>query len=194
MTGGMSLESLVAHYGLVAIFVGAGLEGEAAVIAGGLLAHQGLVPLPGAIVAVILGSFTADQAWFQAGRRFRDHRWVVKARATPTFAKALGALERHPVGFIFAFRFIYGFRTISPIAIGTSAVKGRTYLAVNAAAAIVWGTTFTVAGYLFGDGIERLFGRFRPHGHQWLWLAGGCVVIGLVVAAVYRWRGRGASA
>ena len=186
----MSIEALVAHYGLAALFVGAGLEGEAAVLAGGLLAHQGLVSLPGAVAAVILGSFLADQAWFQIGRRFRDHRWVAKVRTQSAYAKAMRALERHPIGFIFAFRFIYGLRTVSPIAIGTSNVAARTYLAVNAAAAVVWGATFTTLGYLFGNAIEGLFGRFRPHGHHWLMVAGGVVVAGLVVAAIHYGRTR----
>ena len=186
----MSIEGLVAHYGLAALFVGAALEGEAAVVAGGLLAHQGLLPLPGAMIVAILGSFTADQLWFQLGRRFRDHRWIRRAQAKPAFARALAALERHPIGFIFAFRFIYGLRTVSPIAIGTSGVRGRTYLAVNAGAAAIWGTAFTLVGYVFGDAFEEMFGRFRPHGHQWLYVAGAVVAIGAVVGLIHRWRER----
>ncbi len=185
----LSIEALVAHYGLAALFVGAGLEGEAAVVAGGLLAHRDLVPLGGAMAVAALGSFTADQIWFQVGRRFRDARLVAKARAQPAFVRAVAALERHPIGFIFAFRFIYGLRTVSPIAIGTSAVPGRVYLAVNAAAALVWGCSFTLVGYAFGKSFETLLSRFRPHGHQWLYLAGGIVAAG-AVAGLIHWRRR----
>ena len=185
----MTIETIVARYGLGALFVGAGLEGEAAVVAGGLLAHQGLFPLGGAMAVAVLGSFAADQAWFAIGRRFRDHRWVVKARRQPAFAKALDALERHPIGFIFAFRFIYGFHTISPIAIGTAQVPLRTYLPVNAAAALIWGTTFTTIGYVFGDAFERIFGRLRPHGRGWLWVAGAIILAGAIAGAIH-WRRR----
>lgn len=186
----MTLAALVARYGLGALFVGAGLEGEAVVVAGGLLAHQGLFPLAGACVAAACGSFAADQAWFAVGRRFRNHRWVEKARGKAAFAKALAALERHPVGFIFAFRFIYGFRTVSPIAIGTSEVRARLFLLINAGAAIVWGITFSLVGYLFGNAFERLVGRLRPHGHKLWWIVAGLVAAGLVVGAVHWWRGR----
>ena len=186
----MSIEHLVAHYGLAALFVGAGLEGEAAVVAGGLLAHQGLLPLAAAMVVAVLGSFTADQIWFQVGRRFRDYRWIARARAQPAYAKAMRALERHPIGFIFAFRFIYGLRTVSPIAIGTSDVAARTYLVVNAAAALVWGCAFTLVGYVFGNAFEEMFGRFRPHGHQWLYVAIALVAAGALVGIVYKVRQR----
>jgi membrane protein DedA with SNARE-associated domain len=185
----VNIEALVAHYGLAALFVGAGIEGEAAVIAGGLLAHRGLLPIGGVMAATALGSFVADQIWFQVGRRFRDARLVAKARAQPAFARAVVALERHPIGFIFAFRFIYGLRTVSPIAIGTSAVPGRTYLAVNAAAAVTWGCLLSLVGYAFGQSFERFFGRFRPHGHQWLWIAAAIVLIGAIIGLI-QWRRR----
>ncbi|MDE0878768.1 MAG: DedA family protein [Sphingomonas bacterium] len=188
----MSIEALVAQYGLPALFIGAGLEGEAAVVAGGLLAHRGLVPIGGAMAAVSLGSFVADQLWFQVGRRFRDARLVKKARAQPAYARAMRLLERYPIGFIFAFRFIYGLRTVSPIAIGTSNVSGRTYLAVNAAAAVIWGCCFTLAGYVFGKSIEEFFGRFGPHGHQWLYLAAAIVIVG-AAAGLFHWRRRKAA-
>jgi membrane protein DedA with SNARE-associated domain len=187
----VSIEALVARYGLPALLVGSGLEGEAVVVAGGLLAHQGLVPLAGAMATAVCGSFAADQAWFAIGRRFRDHRWVAKARGKPAFARTLAALERHPVGFIFAFRFIYGLRTISPIAIGTTRVPARTFLLVNAPAAAIWGVTFTLVGFLFGGAFERLMGRLHPHGRELWWIVAGLVAAGAVIGAgVHWWRSR----
>lgn len=186
----MTIESLVAHYGLAALFVGAGLEGEAAVVAGGLIAHQGLFSLPGACAAAAGGSFLADQAWFAIARRLRDHRWVKRAQAKPAFGRALALLERYPIGFIFAFRFIYGFRTISPIAIGASGVRPRTFLIVNAVAAVIWGTTFTVVGYLFGREFEAWAGKLHPHGQRLWIIAGALIATGLIVGAIHWLRTR----
>ena len=186
----MTLDGLVQHYGLVALLVGAGLEGEAVVVAGGLLAHQGLFPLPAAMAAAACGSFAADQGWFAAGRRLRDRAWVRRLREKAAFAKALQLLERYPRGFIFAFRFIYGFRTVSPIAIGTTAVKARTFLIVNAIAAVVWAVTFTAVGYLFGREFEAWMGRLHPHGAKLWWIVGGLVAAGLIVAALHWFRTR----
>ena len=160
------------------------------VLAGGLFAHEGMLSLPGAMIAAASGSFVADQAFFAAGRRFRNHRWVQRAQAKPAFAKALDTLERHPIGFIFVFRFLYGLRTVSPIAIGTTQVPARTFLWINAVAAAVWGVLFTGLGYVFGTGIAELLGRYRPHGRQWLWVALAALVLGTVVAAVRWWRRR----
>lgn len=188
----MTIEALVARYGLAALFAGAAIEGETVVVAGGLLAHQGLLSLPGVMIAAALGSFAADQAWFAAGRRFRGHRWVKRAQAKPAFAKALGMLERHPIGFIFAFRFIYGFRTVSPIAIGTTMVRAQTFLTVNAVAATVWGIVFAGVGYLFGNAFERFIGKLHPHGWTLWYIVAGFVALGLLIAGVHWWRTRAA--
>jgi len=186
----VTIESLIGQYGLVALFLGAGLEGETVVMAGGVLAHQGLVWLPGAMAATAAGSFVADQLFFAAGRRFRDHRRVKAITAKPAFARAKAMLERHPTGFIVAFRFIYGIRTVSPIAIGTTDVPTRTFVILNAIAAVIWGILFSAIGYLFGNAVERVFDRLKPDRHTMIWIAAGIVALGLVLAAVHWWRGR----
>ncbi|MEG3176664.1 DedA family protein [Sphingomonas sp. RB3P16] len=189
----MSIETIIAKYGLAALFLGAGLEGETVVVAGGLLSHKGLLPLPGAMAAAAAGSFVADQIFFSAGRYFRGKAWVKRQQQRPIFARALGLLERYPIGFIFAFRFIYGFRTISPIAIGTTKVETRLFVIINAIAAVVWGIVFTGIGYLFGHSFEKLIERFMPQGHTVLYLAGGLVAIAVIVGGVHWWRSRGHS-
>lgn len=185
----VTIESLVHDYGLLAIFLGAGFEGEAAVVAGGVLAHTGLVGLPGAMAAASLGSCLADQLFFIIGRYYRDSRVARWAHGKPVFARALAWVEHYPIGFIFAFRFIYGFRTISPFAIGTTRVAGRLFVVVNIVAAIVWGCAFTAIGYFFGREFEALLARWQPSGRT-LVMIGAAVVGAAVLAVVARraWR------
>ncbi len=174
----MPLEALVARYGLWAILAGAGIEGEAVVITGGVLAHRGLLPLWGVAVAAAVGSCIVDQLWFFAGRYFRDYRWVRTIAAKPAFKRALGVLERHPTRFIFSFRFIYGLRTVSPIAIGASAVPVRRFVTINIAAAALWGPLMAVIGYFFGKAIDPLL----ENTHWGVWLLLGALLVGGTVA------------
>jgi len=159
MAAAMTIETLVAKYGLLAILLGAGVEGEAVVVTGGVLAHRGLVPLVPACICAAIGSFVVDQIWFMVGRRFQNHRWIERIRAKPAFARAVDLLERRPTGFILAFRFIYGLRTVSPIAIGTSRVPFHTFLPLNAVAAAVWGPVFTLFGFYVGHALDPLIDR-----------------------------------
>ncbi|MDQ2878632.1 MAG: DedA family protein [Pseudomonadota bacterium] len=187
----MTIETLVVRYGLIAILLGSGIEGEAVVVTGGVLAHRGLVPLIPACIAAAIGSFVVDQAWFYLGRRFQNHRWVEKMRAKPTFGRAIALLERRPTGFILAFRFIYGMRTVSPIAIGTSRVPARTFVPLNALAAAVWGPAFTLLGFYVGHALDPLIDRLWGKVHIVVLVVVALVVFaGLVQVARHLLRNR----
>lgn len=177
----MALEAIIARYGLVAIFLGAGIEGEAVVLTGGILAHRQLVPLWGVMVAAATGSFVADQLWFLCGRMFRGRRWVKAAMEKPAFARAQALLERRPIAFIFAFRFIYGLRTVSPIAVGISRIPARMFVALNALAAALWAPLVAGLGYGFGSAIEPWFGHARSAGG---YVVAAGVALVLVVAMI----------
>lgn len=181
----MNVEALVAQYGWVAVFLGAAVEGETAVIAGGVLAHQGLLSPAGAALAAAAGSFTADQGFFQIGRHFREHRWVRALRSKPAYGKAMRLLERYPRGFIVAYRFLYGLRTVSPIAIGTSRIAIKQFVVVNLVAAAVWAALFTTVGYLFGNVLAELFGRIA--GGRLLWGIGAALLVAVMLGIGARW-------
>ncbi|MGN6375465.1 MAG: DedA family protein [Sphingomonas sp.] len=186
----MSIEAIIARYGVVAVFAGAGFEGETAAVAGGLLAHQGFFALPAAMVAAAAGSFVADQLFFLLGRRFRTHRWVTALHAKRAFTRAIALLEGYPRAFIFGFRFIYGIRTVSPVAIGTSGVPAQTFVVMNTIAAAVWGALFVGLGYVFGHGIETLLGRVPAKRHVMVLAIAGVVLLVACVQAIRWWRGR----
>jgi membrane protein DedA with SNARE-associated domain len=154
------LEELVLRYGVIAIFLGAGIEGEPFVLAGGVLAHRHWLPIPEALAASILGAVAIDQFWFHLSRYFRDNRLVQSVMKRPAFSRSLQLIERHPVWFVLLFRFAYGLRAVAPVAIGTSRISVRLFVPLNILAAIVWGAAFTAAGYLIGPVFERAEARY----------------------------------
>ncbi|ATE67079.1 DedA family protein [Rhizorhabdus dicambivorans] len=159
----MDIGQLVTAIGPWAIALGAGFEGETAAVAGGVMANHGLFPAWAAFLATAFGAFFADQLFFQIGRRFRDRPFVVHARQKPVFARAVGFIERWPTGFIFAYRFLYGFRVVSPIAIGLSHIPLRRFAALNGLACLLWSAVFTTLGYLFGPAVDRALKAMAPY-------------------------------
>ena len=109
-----TIDHLIVTYGGLAILLGAALEGEAAVTAGGFLAHRHLIEPALAALCAFAGSFVMDQIVFATGRFQRNRSYVQRARHKPRFGQALRFIERRPVIFCIVFRFIYGFRIIGP--------------------------------------------------------------------------------
>ncbi|WP_432354802.1 DedA family protein [Agrobacterium sp. rho-13.3] len=178
-------EHLIQSYGAFGVFVGAGVEGETAAFLGGVLAHRHIIAFWQVALAAGLGSFVADQFFFLAGRWGKSLQWVQKMTDSALMSRVTGLLETHPTKFILAFRFIYGMRTISPVAIGLSNIPATRFLILNGIAAAVWGITIPAVGYLFGNAVEALFGRLHTHIH-FLIAVGVCIAIVVIGAVLSR--------
>ena len=76
---GEAMEEFLRQYGPIGIFLGAGFEGQTALIVGGILARQHILQLWLVLLSATAGSGLVDHLLFVAGRRFRSHRWVVRA-------------------------------------------------------------------------------------------------------------------
>lgn len=172
---------LVHTFGVLGVALGAGLEGETAVVIGGLLARHGAFPAIGAAAAAWLGSFAADQAFFGLGRWNRDSTTVQRVCARTTFQRALRLIDRHPILFCIGFRFIYGFRVAGPVAIGISHIPARFFLILNAISAAIWATIFTAIGYKFGVEAEHFLRKVLTPAH----LLVAFPIIAAIVAVIW---------
>jgi membrane protein DedA with SNARE-associated domain len=180
------MEQFLTQYGPIGVFLGAAFEGQTAVVVGGLLARQHLLPLWVVLACATAGSGILDHLLFVAGRRFRSHRLVMRVAQQKAFARALRFIERYPVSYILAFRFILGLRMASPIAIGVSEMPTWRFTVLNIAGAVIWAAAFTALGYMFGETVHNVFGR---HAGRWtLIIAGGLVAAVLVFALVRHLR------
>ena len=151
------------------------------------MAHRDLFPLWAAWLATAFGAFVADEIFFQVGRRFRDRPFVIHARQRPAFARAVAFIERYPDAYILIFRFLYGLRTVSPIAIGLTTISLRRFAALNAIACLLWSALFTAIGYRFGPAVDHLLAALAPYKTELLIafpIPGACFLIWLL------WRKR----
>ena len=194
MATGEAMEEFLRHYGLLGIFIGAGFEGQTAVIVGGLLGRQQILNIWLVLLSATAGSAILDHLLFVAGRRFRSHRWVKKATEQAAFARALGFIERFPISYTLTFRFIFGLRIASPIAIGVTQVPTWRFTILNIMGAIIWATTFTMIGFVFGEAVHNILGHGHRAGFWTLIAAGGIVVVvGVAWAVRYLLRRRKAA-
>jgi membrane protein DedA with SNARE-associated domain len=154
------LEALIARYGLLAIFLGSGIEGEPFALAGGVLAHRHWLSLHAVMLAAIAGSCAIDQMWFHLSRNLRHAGLVQRIAARPAFRRSLALIERNPARFVLLFRFAYGLRAITAVAVGMSGMSTRLFIVLNIAAAIVWGILFTALGYGAGPVLEAAQARY----------------------------------
>lgn len=157
----MNLAHLIAQYGYVALFAGALLEGETVLILAGFAAHQGYLQLHWVMLVAMLGGFAGDQFYFWMGRR--HGAWVLSRfpRLVPVFDRANVLIERYHEVLIVGIRFLYGLRTVGPMALGMSVVPAWRFVLFNALGAVIWSVAIGGAAYLFGDALELLLADFK---------------------------------
>lgn len=129
-------------------------------------------------------SLVQGQVLFLAGRYLRERAWVRRVTAKPAYGRVAHGLARHPIKLALSFRFLFGLRSLTPLVLGTSGVPAIRFAVLNVVGALIWATVFVGLGYVFGTGIERLFGRLPVHIHLTAVVA--CVVVLLV--GIWLWR------
>lgn len=159
----LALISGYPHLAYAIIFFGTFVEGETFVIFAGYYAHQGILSLPLLVLFAALGSFCGDQMWFLLGRRY-GHRLLRRyPRWEPGVENALSLAQKYSTGFILSFRFIYGVRNFSSIALGMSGLSWPRFMALNFIAAWVWAVIFAGSGYLFGKASVAMLGKMATN-------------------------------
>ncbi|MEN4911149.1 DedA family protein [Erwinia amylovora] len=166
----IDVNTLIAHYGYWALFIGCLAEGETFTLLGGVAAHEGLLRYSGAILAAMCGGMLGDCALFFIGRhygetilrRFKQHRQPV--------ARANRLIRSRPVLFVIGVRFMYGLRIVGPIIIGASRLPPRQFLLCNLIGAALWATIFVSLGYLGGQVIAPWLHQLEQHLKPLFWL------------------------
>lgn len=172
-----TLHHLVAHYGLLAVFIGCMAEGESFAILGGFFAHQRFFEPWHAFAVAAVGAFLGDTVFFVLGRRFSNNKWVRLMRRRPGFSHAFRMVQAHPNLFVLANRYIYGMRLAGGIAAGLSRIPVPLFLMLNGLSAIVWAGIFVSLGYVFGLGAEHILGdTLKAHHRLFLGLGIGVAV------------------
>lgn len=147
------IQALVSEHGqwfYLITFVWAFIEGETFLIFAGFFASQEFLSLPLLIVIAGIGTTLGDFTFFLLGRRYGARLVAKMPKLAKGQAKVAEWMLKHDVGFILTYRFIYGLRNISAIAIGMSPISWQRYLALNACGAFIWAVSFACGGYLFG--------------------------------------------
>lgn len=181
------LQRLLEDYGYLALFVGTYFEGETILVLAGFLAYREYLELWMVILVAFIGSYAGDQTWFYLGRWKGNSLLERKPKLKLLADKALRYLNKYPDLWVLSFRFVYGLRTVMPVAIGMSGYPPLRYLVLNGIGAAIWATVLGYTSYIFGAVLEEVLGDIKRYE---LTILGTLVVVGLLVWGIRRWRHR----
>ncbi|MDR2080914.1 MAG: DedA family protein [Campylobacteraceae bacterium] len=174
---------LILKYGYIILFVWCILEGEMALIMGGILSHSGAMNLYYAIFIAGLGGFAGDQIYFYLGRYFKKNINKRLKKQRRKFAIAHLLLKRYGWPVIFIQRYMYGLRTIIPMSIGITRYSAKKFAFINLISAWCWASVTILPAYLLGEHIWNVINFAKKH-----WYAAIPVAIIFACLIIYAFR------
>jgi len=172
------LQQFLHDFGYLALFIGTFFEGETILVLAGFLAFRGYMDINLVVVVAFCGSYAGDQLWYFLGRKHGRKLLARKPRWQLMGDRALEHIRRHPDIWVLSFRFVYGLRTVMPVAIGLSGYPPGRYLLLNGIGAAVWATALAAAAYHFGAALETILPSIKKYE---LWVLGSLLVLGFVL-------------
>lgn len=151
------------QYAYVVLFVWCILEGEIALILGGIMAHEGHINLPLGIFVAGLGAFCGDQFYFFIGRYNKKYISEKLSKQRRKFAIAHLLLQRYGWPIILMQRYMYGFRVIIPLCIGLTGYDAKKYAFINLISAWCWAAITTIPAWILGEHILVLLQKAKEH-------------------------------
>ena len=148
----MSIFELVFPY--LALCGGILLEGESFLLAAAISAHFGIMNIYVIILLTIICTQASDWFWFFTGRK----KGSALIQKRPAIQKRIEFfyrfIDKYPYQVMFFYRFVYGFRSVMPLVLGTSRVKARHFLIFGLSSTILWSSIFAYLGFNFGAYIQ----------------------------------------
>jgi membrane protein DedA with SNARE-associated domain len=147
-----SVSNFVKEWGYVAVFLGSIVEGEVILLCASAFAAFGFLSIYKVFCIAFVTTVVVDQALFFIGYKVGID-WLVRKsqKAQRARDRVFALLHRMDIFFIFAFRFIWGIRTVSPLIIGSARIKPARFIIFNIPSGFCWAFACCFLGYVVAD-------------------------------------------
>ena len=151
------------EYGYIVLFGWSILEGEMGLVMAGIMAHTGDMNIVIAIIVGALGGFVGDQIYFYIGRYNKKYIHDKLRSQRRKFAIAHLLLKKYGWPLIFVQRYMYGMRTVIPLAIGITKYSARDFAIINLISAFFWASLTIIPAFYFGEQLLALLAWIKSH-------------------------------
>jgi membrane protein DedA with SNARE-associated domain len=145
-------------YGYVVLFLYSLGGGFVALVAAGVLSYAGKMDIATSIIIATVANFLGDMLLFYLARYNKEMfgPYLKKQRRKIAYSTIL--MKKYGNLIIFFQKFVYGIKTLIPIAIGLTSYSFTTFGIYNAISSVIWGLLIGFASLYAGEYLMRGFG------------------------------------
>jgi membrane protein DedA with SNARE-associated domain len=150
--------SVIDDNAYVILLAAAALNSTIISLLGGVASHAGHISIYITILVLFLGTVGANQVYFYLGRKSMQFFQKHTNRDNTRSKRIMHFIEHYEIPFIVVYRFIPGFRIVTPYIMGMSThLTLFKFLILDSIGSAIWALLFGILGFLFGAVAEKVF-------------------------------------
>ncbi len=169
----------LATYGYVILFFYSLGGGMVAIIAAGILSYAGKMDLATSIFIAFLANAIGDSLLFYMSRYNKSQMMPYLKKHKRKLALSHILMKRYGDKIIFFQKFVYGIKTLIPIAIGLTKYSFTKFNILNIISAAIWALLLGLSSFYAGEALSN----FASYFSMYPWLAP--LIIGSLLGALW---------
>jgi len=169
------MEELIKDWGYIVLFLYSFGGGFVALVVAGILAYSGELNILIVLVVAGVANFIGDQFLFTIARNNKDTAKKMMAKHRRKIAMAHLMMRKYGSMVVFLQKYIYGIKTLIPLAMGLTKYDYKRFIVFNFLATIVWTLLIGISSYMLGELVYTYIDEFKTY---------GLVVVGIILLSV----------
>jgi len=158
------LEELIREWGYIILFLYSFGGGFLALAVAGVLSYTGDLNIVASIIVAGSANFVGDQFLFTLARNNKQYAKTMMGKYGRKVALAHLLMRRYGSPVVFIQKYIYGIKTLIPLAMGLTKYSLKKFTVFNAVATVVWALVVGYSSFYLGEVILNLADDFKMYG------------------------------
>lgn len=158
------MEELIREWGYVVLFLYSFGGGFLALAVAGVLSYTGELNIVASIIVAGSANFVGDQFLFMLARNNKSYAKTMMAKYGRKVALAHLMMRRYGSPVVFLQKYIYGIKTLIPLAMGLTKYSVKKFTVFNAFATVIWALVVGYTSFYMGEVILNMADEFKMYG------------------------------
>jgi len=174
------MKELLLDWGYVILFLYSFGGGMIALVVAGILSYSGELNIVITILVAGGANFIGDQFLFMVARKNKQQAKQMMQKHKRKIAMSHLLMRKYGTWVIFLQKYIYGIKTLIPLAMGLTKYDYKKFMILNFFATVVWSLIVGLSSYMLGNLVYKYMDEFKTYGL--------IIVILIVVGIFYFYR------
>lgn len=155
------MEELIRDWGYIILFLYSFGGGFIALVVAGILSYSGELNIIISIVVAASSNFLGDQFLFTLARKNKHQAKQMMQKHRRKIALSHLLMRKYGTWVIFIQKYIYGIKTIIPLAMGLTKYDYKKFLFFNVLATILWSCIVGMSAYMLGELVYKYIDELK---------------------------------